>query len=91
MRAISYLLIACVALVTLRYVVMLAVIMATLALGYSLIAKPRETVSILLALCVISLFAHSPVVFATTFAAFAGIGFAARRKAGDGGPKKTES
>lgn len=88
MRAISYLLIACVALAAFRYAMMLAVIMVMLALGYSLIVRPRETVSTLLALCVIRLFTQSPVVFTTTFAAFAGIGFAARRRADDGGLKK---
>ena len=84
MRVISYPLIACVALAAFRYAVMLAVIMVMLAFGYSLIVKPRETVSTLLALCAISLFTQSPLVFTTTFATFAGIGFAARRKADDG-------
>ena len=84
MREILYLLIACVALAAFRYAVLLAVMIVTLALGYSLIVKPRETVSTLLALCVISLFTQSPVIFTSTFAAFAGIGFAARHKAENG-------
>lgn len=84
MRVIAYLLIASVALAALKYAVMLAAIMAMLAIGYSLIVRPRETGSILIGLCVASLFTQHPVFFAASFAAFAGLGFATRKKAADG-------
>ena len=79
MRILGYFLVGCVALAAFRLALNIAIILAFCLFGWSLLQNPKETLALLVGGMGLTLLTTYPVMLCGAFAAFAGLGLAARR------------